>query len=133
MTAYSPARRHRALVAGAGGLALVLSGCSDAAPEAADPPATSDPGAEQTAAPTGDPAPPEDGTEPPEDSTDPSASPGEPTTEDGAETTQEPQAQELPRGGTEIFPDFRLFGYSGLPGSPGMGRMGIGDLDERVE
>ncbi|QDO90140.1 hypothetical protein FNH13_00120 [Ornithinimicrobium ciconiae] len=32
-----------------------------------------------------------------------------------------------------MFPDYRLFGYSGLPGSPGMGRLGIGDLDERVE
>jgi len=47
-------------------------------------------------------------------------------------TTEAPQAIELPRGGTEIFPHYRLFGYSGLPGSPGMGRMGIGDLDERV-
>lgn len=53
--------------------------------------------------------------------------------DDAEQTTEEgPQAHELPRGGTEFFPEFRLFGYSGLPGSPGMGRMGIGDLDERV-
>ncbi len=57
-----------------------------------------------------------------------------PTTEpsDDAATSEAPQVAELPRGGTEIFPEYRLFGYSGLPGSPGMGRMGIGDLDERV-
>lgn len=55
---------------------------------------------------------------------------------DEAETATaapEPEAAELPRGGTEIFPDFRLFGYSGAPGSEGLGRLGIGDLDERVE
>lgn len=49
------------------------------------------------------------------------------------EAPTEPAVIELPRGGTEIFPDYRLFGYSGLPGSPGMGKLGIGDLDERVD
>lgn len=39
---------------------------------------------------------------------------------------------ELPRGGTELFPRYRLFGYSGAPDSTGLGRLGIGDLDERV-
>ncbi|GAA1157740.1 hypothetical protein [Ornithinicoccus hortensis] len=53
---------------------------------------------------------------------------------DDAQTTTEPPAQalELPRGGTEFFPEYRLFGYSGAPGSEGLGRLGIGDLDERV-
>ncbi|MGB3256946.1 MAG: hypothetical protein WBA72_03060 [Ornithinimicrobium sp.] len=43
-----------------------------------------------------------------------------------------PEAVELPRGGTEFFPRYRLFGYSGAPLSEGLGRLGIGDLDERV-
>lgn len=47
-------------------------------------------------------------------------------------TTGAPEAVELPRGGTEFFPHYRLFGYSGAPGSEGLGRLGIGDLDERV-
>ncbi|WP_153394910.1 hypothetical protein [Ornithinicoccus halotolerans] len=41
-------------------------------------------------------------------------------------------AAELPRGGRELFPRYRLFGYSGAPGAPGLGRLGLGDLDERV-
>lgn len=51
--------------------------------------------------------------------------------EDTAEPP-EPQVAELPRGGTEIFPDYRLFGYSGHPQSEALGRLGIGDLDDRV-
>ncbi len=49
-----------------------------------------------------------------------------------ASTTAAPPVIELPRGGTEIFPTYRLFGYSGAPGSEGLGRLGIGDLDDRV-
>lgn len=41
-------------------------------------------------------------------------------------------APELPRGGRTLFPAYRLFGYSGAPGAEGQGRLGIGDLDERV-
>lgn len=40
--------------------------------------------------------------------------------------------QQLPRGGTEIFPANRLFGYCGNPDSEALGRLGIGDLDERI-
>lgn len=47
-------------------------------------------------------------------------------------TTQAPEPLELPRGGEEVFPTYRLFGYSGAPGSEALGRLGIGDLDERV-
>ncbi|MHA7264233.1 hypothetical protein ACX80W_13630 [Arthrobacter sp. TMN-37] len=43
-----------------------------------------------------------------------------------------PKPTELPRGGTDLFPAYRLMGYSGHPLSPGLGRLGIGDLDERV-
>lgn len=39
---------------------------------------------------------------------------------------------QLPRGGTRLFPDHRLVGFCGVPGSAAMGRLGIGDLDERV-
>lgn len=46
--------------------------------------------------------------------------------------TPTPEPIELPRGGREIFPTYRLFGYSGHPGAPGQGRLGIGDLRERV-
>lgn len=41
--------------------------------------------------------------------------------------------RELPRGGTRIFPAYRLFGYSGYPGAPGQGRLGIGKLDDRLK
>jgi hypothetical protein len=39
---------------------------------------------------------------------------------------------QLPRGGRTIFPRYRLFGYSGGPGSEAFGRLGIGDIDARV-
>ncbi len=39
---------------------------------------------------------------------------------------------ELPRGGYEIFPRYRLVGYAGYPGSAALGRLGIGDLGERM-
>lgn len=61
--------------------------------------------------------------------TDGSAATGDPG--DTAATTAE-EGTELPRGGTEIFPRHRLVGYVGYPGSHGMGRLGIGDLDERM-
>ncbi|MBW8172299.1 hypothetical protein K0651_04445 [Ornithinimicrobium sp. Arc0846-15] len=52
--------------------------------------------------------------------------------DDAEVSTEAPEPAELPRGGREIFPDYRLFGYSGAPGSEALGRLGIGDLDERV-
>lgn len=49
------------------------------------------------------------------------------------QTTPSPTPQlELPRGGRTLFPTYRLFGYSGAPYAPGQGRLGIGDLDQRV-
>uniref|UniRef100_UPI0032218F70 hypothetical protein n=1 Tax=Nigerium sp. TaxID=2042655 RepID=UPI0032218F70 len=41
-------------------------------------------------------------------------------------------APELPRGGREFFPRYRLFGYSGYPGAKALGRLGIGDINERM-
>ncbi len=58
-----------------------------------------------------------------------------PTPTASATASATPSAQpalELPRGGRTIFPAHRLFGYSGAPDAPGQGRLGIGDLDERV-
>ncbi|GAA2313891.1 hypothetical protein OKJ48_10410 [Streptomyces kunmingensis] len=39
---------------------------------------------------------------------------------------------ELPRGGRRLFPEHRLVGYCGLPGAAALGRLGTGDLDDRV-
>lgn len=39
---------------------------------------------------------------------------------------------QLPRGGTELFPRYRLVGYSGGEASPAFGRLGVGQLDARV-
>ncbi|MEU6387889.1 hypothetical protein [Streptomyces sp. NPDC046939] len=40
---------------------------------------------------------------------------------------------ELPRGGRRIFPEHRLVGYCGLPGAAALGRLGTGNLDDRVK
>lgn len=40
---------------------------------------------------------------------------------------------ELPRGGRRVFPSHRLVGYCGLPGATALGRLGTGDLDDRVD
>ncbi|WP_306320337.1 MULTISPECIES: hypothetical protein [unclassified Streptomyces] len=40
---------------------------------------------------------------------------------------------ELPRGGRRVFPEHRLVGYCGLPGATALGRLGTGDLDDRVK
>lgn len=39
---------------------------------------------------------------------------------------------ELPRGGVELFPEYRLVGFSGHPHAAGLGRLGIGPVDERA-
>jgi hypothetical protein len=41
--------------------------------------------------------------------------------------------RELPRGGRTIFPDYRLVGYAGHPHSAALGRLGVGDLDDRAK
>lgn len=46
--------------------------------------------------------------------------------------TPTPETLELPRGGVELFPEYRLVGFSGHPYSAGLGRLGIGVIDERV-
>ncbi|NHC46405.1 hypothetical protein [Motilibacter aurantiacus] len=39
-----------------------------------------------------------------------------------------PKQRKLPRGGTTVFPEHRLVGYAGNPGSAAFGILGIGDL-----
>jgi hypothetical protein len=51
----------------------------------------------------------------------------------GATPSPSPVVAELPRGGHEVFPRYRLVGYCGAPGSPALGRLGIGRLDDRVK
>src|SRR5690606_5394147 len=110
---------RRALVAAGGALGVLLAACSAAPP---DTDAVVD--ADRTMA-TATPGPIGDA--------EGETATGEPVPGDTEVTSEAPEVIELPRGGTEIFPDFRLFGYAGLPGSPGMGRLGIGDLDEKVD
>ncbi|MDE9364860.1 hypothetical protein PZ938_04520 [Luteipulveratus sp. YIM 133132] len=55
------------------------------------------------------------------------------TTPPPSTTSTPPPLPQLPRGGRTILPAHRLFGYCGSPASPALGRLGIGDLDERVE
>lgn len=44
----------------------------------------------------------------------------------------EPAPAALPRGGTELFPRYRLFGYVGYPGDNILGRLGEGDIEDRM-
>ncbi|WP_254666106.1 hypothetical protein [Streptomyces sp. WMMB 322] len=44
-------------------------------------------------------------------------------------TRKRPQ---LPRGGRELFPKYRLVGYCGLPGAAALGRLGDGDPGKRA-
>ena len=44
----------------------------------------------------------------------------------------QPRGAELPRGGRTLFPEYRLVGYSGNPGAAALGRLGTGDIDERM-
>ena len=66
----------------------------------------------------------------------PAAGPVEhPTQGDGAGPTVGAERSglvELPRGGRSVFPRYRLVGYSGGPGTAAFGRLGVGDLDDRV-
>lgn len=48
--------------------------------------------------------------------------------------TPTPTQKELPGGGTKVFPEYRLVGYAGIEGSgSAMGKLGVGDMDERVQ
>ncbi|HET9649907.1 MAG TPA: hypothetical protein VFP34_16965 [Microlunatus sp.] len=47
-------------------------------------------------------------------------------------TTPSAARAQLPRGGTKVFPRYRLVGYAGLTGAKTLGRLGTGPLDQRV-
>lgn len=96
---------HRIAVLAA---ALLLVGCGMVPPSSSTPPTPSGGSAPASSAPPS------------------SAVPSAP------QTSTLPAATELPRGGRELFPRYRLFGYSGYPGAAGQGRLGVGDLDARV-
>jgi hypothetical protein len=55
-----------------------------------------------------------------------------PSPSQSTEATPTPAQLELPRGGREVFPRYRLVGYSGLTGATTLGRLGTGPLDQRV-
>jgi hypothetical protein len=55
-----------------------------------------------------------------------------PTPSSGSTNAGLPPIRTLPGGGTRVFPDHRLVGYSGYPGSPALGRLGVGALDDRA-
>lgn len=44
-----------------------------------------------------------------------------------------PGSARLPRGGAKIFPRYRLVGYAGLTGARTLGRLGTGNLDQRLD
>lgn len=121
------------------GAALVLASCSDGSgPEGPDDAAAPDDAVTSSAP---GPAPGDDDPTSTPDATATTTPPvpdddaghtTAPAPDDTAQTT-EPQTQELPGGGTEIFPEYLLYGYSGHPTAQALGRLGIGDLDERVE
>ena len=53
-------------------------------------------------------------------------------TTSGPVKVTEPAPDGLPGGGTEFFPRYRLFGYVGYPGDDILGRLGQGDVDDRM-
>jgi hypothetical protein len=60
----------------------------------------------------------------------PQTSSGETTT--GPTSPAVGSLPQLPGGGRTIFPQHRLVGFVGHPGSAALGRLGIGDLDDRA-
>lgn len=110
-----PTRRH-VLGLAAGGLALAACTASGERAESRvdNPPGPAVPSAAASSAGAS------------ADSSPPSPTPA-PSTASAA-----PTAQELPRGGRTVFPTYRLAGFCGYPGSPALGKLGIGDLEARA-
>lgn len=106
----------RRAVIGAVAAGLTLAACSEGGTSA-----------------TGTATEPDTGGEPSTPSTTASARPSATASDakSAAASTPEQTAQ-LPRGGVTVFPQHRLVGYCGHPGSPALGLLGTGDLDQRV-
>ena len=62
------------------------------------------------------------------------AKPGPPVSPSAVPTPAvDPEGRpQLPRGGTTLFPRYRLVGYSGGESSKAFGRLGVGNLDARI-
>ena len=106
---------------------VLLAGCSQSpspAPGAA--PSTAPPGSTASVPTPGTPAP---GTPPPASPAPSASTPAPPS----ASASASPARLEMPRGGTTVFPRYRLVGYAGVTGYPPLGRLGIGNLDKRVD
>ena len=43
------------------------------------------------------------------------------------------EMRELPRGGTTLFPNYRVVAFAGTPGIPELGALGVGSLDTAVK
>jgi hypothetical protein len=143
-------RRSRTAAATAGALCLLLAACSGGSSSAAPARPTSTASASRSAPATPASGTPTSGTPTSGTPTSGGATSGAGTasgTPDGTDaagtgttaptatgTTAAPAAApgELPRGGRTLFPRYRLVGYSGAPGSTAFGRLGVGNLDERV-
>jgi hypothetical protein len=65
---------------------------------------------------------------PPAAATSPASGPAPPPTTPAPTSTP----PELPRGGRSVFPEYRLVGFAGHPGSRALGRLGVGSLDARA-
>ncbi|MCB5909490.1 hypothetical protein [Streptomyces pinistramenti] len=77
-----------------------------------------------------DPAP---GAEPPRGTGRPSPAPPGTAPAPGKSGHPGRKRPELPRGGRELFPRYRLVGFCGLPGAAALGRLGTGDPGERAD
>ena len=124
---------NRKLVIGTGLLALaslVVTGCQSGAEDVTRPAASFSPS--PPTATSGSPT--ASVTASPSTSLSPTAPPVPPTqTPAPSGTTAAPAGQkQLPRGGTMLFPHYRLVGYSG-GAAKSFGRLGIGDLQGRMD
>lgn len=108
-------RRHLLAATAAAGLGL-LTACGQSSSRADSAPKASPPGGSPASpsAGSGTPGPSGSATAPP------SARPGK------------RRRPELPRGGRELFPRYRLVGFCGLPGAAALGRLGTGDPEQRA-
>jgi hypothetical protein len=106
-------------------LALALVSCASAPdPSLTSPNQSPDPAGNRFAVPGAEPFWP---TPPPDAAGAGTARPPTPT------PTASTAKQQLPRGGTTLLPRYRLVGYSGGEASKAFGRLGVGNLDKRID
>jgi hypothetical protein len=107
--------------------ASTVSACTESAPTPGAASSTPTPTLTATPGPTATPSPADTATPSPTTAPTPAPAPS-PT----ARRSPEPAQAQLPRGGRSVFPTYRLVGYSGLTGAATLGRLGTGDLDQRL-